>query len=51
MDATNSAPTPLEFGIKFNKNDYPKSPIDKVHMFSYPYFQDAGSFMHAIINS
>jgi len=51
MDATNSAPTPMELGIKFNKNDYPKSPIDKVHMFSYPYSQAVGSFMHAIINS
>jgi hypothetical protein len=50
MDVVNFVPTPMESGIKFNKNNYHESPIDKAHMFSYPYSQAMGSLMHAIIN-
>jgi hypothetical protein len=51
MDVVNSTPTPMEFGIKFSKDNRRESPIDKTHMFSYPYSQVVGSLMHAIINS
>lgn len=50
MDVVNFVPTPMESGIKFNKDNYHESPIDKAHMSSYPYSQAMGSLMHAIIN-
>ncbi len=36
MDATNYTTTPMESGIKFSKDDWHDSPIDKAHMSPIP---------------